>query len=127
GELYPSIEQLPLLGNTYYDLARQAKIDEAVYEALTKQYELAKVEEAKEIPTIKVLDEPVVPDRKIWPPRLAIILIGTILGLFVGLFWITARETWSGLDSSSPYKLAGGQLRELFSISGHDRDRRMHS
>ena len=102
GELYPSIEQLPLLGNTYYDLARQAKIDEAVYEALTKQYELAKVEEAKEIPTIKVLDEPVVPDRKIWPPRLTIILIGTILGLFLGLFWITARETWSGLDSVQP-------------------------
>ncbi|MFY9643666.1 MAG: lipopolysaccharide biosynthesis protein, partial [Terriglobales bacterium] len=70
GDLYPSIEQLPLLGNTYYDLARQARIDETVYEALTKQYELAKVEEAKEIPTIKVLDEPVVPDRRIWPPRL---------------------------------------------------------
>ena len=69
GELYPSLEQLPLLGNTYYDLARRAKIDEAVFEVLTKQYELAKVQEAKEIPSIKVLDEPVVPETKSWPPR----------------------------------------------------------
>jgi capsule polysaccharide export protein KpsE/RkpR len=127
GELYPSIEQLPLLGNTYYDLARQAKIDEAVYEALTKQYELAKVEEAKEIPTIKVLDEPVIPDRKIWPPRLAIILVGTILGLCLGFLWILGRETWSGLDSASSYRLAARQLRELFSISRNDRDRRLPS
>ena len=54
--LYPSIRQLPLLGVAYADLYRRIKIQEAVYETLTKQYELAKVQEAKEIPTVKVLD-----------------------------------------------------------------------
>ena len=44
---YPSIRELPLLGYTYTDLYRRVKIQEAVYETLTKQYELAKVEEAK--------------------------------------------------------------------------------
>ena len=55
--LYPSIRKLPLLGVTYADLYRQTKIQETVYELLTQQYELAKVQEAKEIPTVKVLDE----------------------------------------------------------------------
>src|SRR5277367_4091537 len=51
--LYPAIRQLPLLGVTYSDLYRQTKIQETVYELLTQQYELAKVQEAKEVPTKK--------------------------------------------------------------------------
>ena len=39
---YPSIRQLPILGVTYADLYRQTKVEEAVFEALTKQYEMAK-------------------------------------------------------------------------------------
>ncbi len=83
--LYPSLQQLPILGNTYYDLARQAKINETVYEVLTRQYELAKVEEAKEIPTIKVLDEAIAPEQKIWPPRTLIVVLGTILAVLPGV------------------------------------------
>ncbi len=87
GQLYPSLEQLPLLGNTYYELARQAKVDESLYEVLIKQYELAKVEEAKELPSIKVLDEPVVPEQKSFPPRLLIILSGTFLFSLCAVVW----------------------------------------
>ena len=68
--MYPSLRQLPMLGMTYLDLYRRVKVPEAVYEALMKQYELAKVQEAKEIPTISVLDAPLVPERKSFPPRL---------------------------------------------------------
>ena len=70
--LYPSIRKLPLLGVKYADLYRQTKIQEAVLETLTKEYELAKVEEAKEIPTVKVLDVANIPDKKSFPPRLSI-------------------------------------------------------
>ena len=42
--LYPSIRKLPLLGVTYADLYRQTKIEETVYELLTQQYEVAKVQ-----------------------------------------------------------------------------------
>ena len=60
---YPTMRQLPILGVPYADLFRKLKIEQAVYETLTKEYELAKVQEAKEIPTVKVLDPPVVPER----------------------------------------------------------------
>ena len=54
--MFPSIRRLPLLGVTYADLYQRTKIQETVYELLTQQYELAKVQEAKEIPSVKVLD-----------------------------------------------------------------------
>jgi capsule polysaccharide export protein KpsE/RkpR len=47
---YPSFRKLPALGVTYADLFREVKIREAVFETLTQQYELARIEEAKEIP-----------------------------------------------------------------------------
>ena len=66
--LYPSIKKLPLLGVAYADLYRKTKIEELVVETLTQEYELAKVQEAKEIPTVKVLDSPDFPDKKSFPP-----------------------------------------------------------
>ena len=109
--LYPSLEQLPLLGNTYFDLARQAKIDEAVYEALTKQYELAKVQEAKEIPSIRVLDEPVVPERKIWPPRLMLIIAGTLMTLLVGVCCLLVQAGFDRMSPDDPRRVLVGRLR----------------
>ncbi|MDE3111226.1 MAG: lipopolysaccharide biosynthesis protein, partial [Acidobacteriota bacterium] len=62
-ELYPSLRQLPLLGVSYADLLRRTKVEEAIFETLTQQDELAKVEEAKDTPTVKVLDSPQVPQK----------------------------------------------------------------
>ena len=86
--MYPSLRQLPMLGMTYLDLYRRVKVQEAVYEALMKQYELAKVQEAKEIPTISVLDAPLVPERKSFPPRLLFSLLSGCLAFLLGLAWI---------------------------------------
>jgi len=69
--LYPSIRKLPLLGVTYADLYRKTKVQEAVFETLTQEYELAKVQEAKEIPSVKVLDSPNVPERNHFLPALS--------------------------------------------------------
>lgn len=103
-EPYPSLEQLPLLGNTYFELYRRAKIDETIYELLSRQYELAKVEEAKEIPSIKVLDEPVLPEKKSWPPRLLIICLGTVIAVGISISWLLARTIWQVLQPDDPYK-----------------------
>jgi len=118
GQLYPSLEQLPLLGNTYYDLARQAKINETVYEVLTKQYELAKVQEAKEIPSIRVLDEPVVPERKIWPPRLVIIILGTLMVLLLGVTYIFGKASLQQLAPDDPRQIIVHRLLGSFSGRG---------
>lgn len=89
-QLLPSVRKLPLLGLTYYDLYRQVTMQDTIYQTLAKQYELAKVQEAKEIPPIKVLDEPDVPERKSSPHRLTIVVFGTLAAAFAGIVWIIA-------------------------------------
>ena len=103
--LYPSIRKLPLLGVTYADLYRQLKIQETVYELLTQQYELAKVQEAKEIPTVKVLDVADVPTKKSFPSRLMIIFLGTSLGLVSAGAYVFGRNRWDAADPNDPWKV----------------------
>lgn len=109
--LYPSIRKLPLLGVTYADLYRQTKIQETVYELLTEQYELAKVQEAKEIPAVKVLDPALVPTRKSFPPRTVIVILGTMLGVTLAITWIVSKTQWEMVEANDPRKTFA---REVF-------------
>jgi capsule polysaccharide export protein KpsE/RkpR len=102
---YPSIRELPLLGVTYADLYRRARIQEAVFEVLTQQYELAKVQEAKEIPTVKILDSAGVPERKSFPPRLLITAIAGLILMGAAAFVVLVRDWWARLDARDPGRL----------------------
>lgn len=110
GQLFPSVRKLPLLGLTYYDLYRQVTMQEAIYETLTKQYELAKVQEAKEIPPIKVLDAPDLPERKSLPHRSIVILVGFLLSALGGIAWIVVGKLWELTDDRHPVKAYGREL-----------------
>jgi uncharacterized protein involved in exopolysaccharide biosynthesis len=94
------MRELPILGVTYSDLSRQLAMREGIYETLTKQYEIAKVQEAKEIPTIKVLDEPAIAERKSLPHRLRICLLGTLVPPFLCALWILVSKLWEITDDS---------------------------
>jgi uncharacterized protein involved in exopolysaccharide biosynthesis len=99
---YPSLRKLPLLGVTYSDLLRRAKINEVVYEALIKQYEMAKVQEAKDTPTVRLLDPPSYPERRIFPPRMLITFAGGLTGLIIaGLIVI-----WNSMSPLDPRRKA---------------------
>jgi hypothetical protein len=92
------------LGVTYADLYRQTKIEETVFELLTQQYELAKVQEAKEIPSVKVLDAAIVPTKKSYPHRLTLMTVGTLLSVFAVCVYIFARRFWQAIDPQDPGK-----------------------
>jgi hypothetical protein len=109
--LYPSIRELPLLGVTFADLYRKTKVQEAVFETLTQQYELAKVREAKEIPSVKVLDSPDVPEKKSFPPRTLIALLGAALAFACGATWVLGRTRWEQADPAEPGKVL---VQEIF-------------
>ena len=115
--LYPSIRELPVLGVTWADLYRNNKIQETVYEVLTQQYELAKVDEAKETPSVKVLDTPRVPERKSFPPR-------TVISLFVGFLFLSAavvglflQARWNETDPKDPGKQFAQEV--FYSVQRH--------
>jgi uncharacterized protein involved in exopolysaccharide biosynthesis len=108
--LYPSIRQLPLLGVSYADLYRNAKVQEAVYEALTQQFELAKVQEAKETPSVKVIDPADIPENKSSPKRLLIIALGTGVSLGLGTAFVLAAAAWGHIDPRDPGKVFASEI-----------------
>jgi capsule polysaccharide export protein KpsE/RkpR len=104
-ELYPSIRKLPLLGVAYADLYRHTKVEETVFETLTQQYEIAKVQEAKEVPSVKVLDPPEIPEKKVFPPRLLLTILGALLAFAIGAGWIIVNDGWERIDPQDPGKI----------------------
>jgi uncharacterized protein involved in exopolysaccharide biosynthesis len=108
--LFPSIRKLPILGVTYADLYLQTKIQETVFELLTQQYEMAKVQEAKEIPSVKVLDAAIVPTKKTFPPRAVLTVLGTLVGLSAAITWIFLKTRWDSLEASDPGKVFAAEV-----------------
>ncbi len=102
--LYPSLRKLPLLGMKYADLYRRAKIQEVVFETLTQQYEVAKVQEAKETPSVKMLDEANLPERRSFPPRTLITLLCSFMALLGATVWIFLSQRWEQVISTDPRK-----------------------
>lgn len=103
--LYPSIKQLPIVGLTYADLYRRVKINETVYEVLRKEYELARVQEAKEIPVVKVMVPPEWPERSSGPPRALIFIGGILLSFLLASTWIFGKQAWAKAAEDNPKKL----------------------
>jgi len=65
---------------------------------------LAKVAEAKEIPTVKVLDPAEIPEKKSFPPRMLIMAFGMLFSLTLGSAWIIAKHRWNQIDMQDPRK-----------------------
>jgi capsule polysaccharide export protein KpsE/RkpR len=103
--LYPSIRELPLLGVAWGDLYRRTRIQEAVFETLTQQYELAKVQEAKETPSVKVLDVARVAERKSFPPRTLIAFAVAFLFFGAAILGVFVRMQWEQADGNDPGKV----------------------
>jgi capsule polysaccharide export protein KpsE/RkpR len=120
--LYPSIRELPALGVGYADLYRNTKIQEAVFQTLTQEYELAKVQEAKETPSVKVLDAPDVPEKKSFPPRLLLIVLGAMVAMVSSVFWIFSKQAWEQTEQEDPQKVFAREViytvrARLFSVA----------
>ena len=101
---YPSVKNLPVLGVQWSDLYRSTKIHETVYELLTQQYEMARIQEAKEIPTAKVLDPPSDPERKT-PSPVMIVAIAIILSMFLACIGILLRDKWAMWNANDPRRM----------------------
>lgn len=104
GELYPPLRQLPRLAVRYTDLYRRVKVQETVFELLTQQYEMARIEEAKDIPVVRVIDSPGIPEKKSFPPRVILSLVLTLLALVAASLFLLLKEHWGKIDSADPRK-----------------------
>jgi uncharacterized protein involved in exopolysaccharide biosynthesis len=87
-----SSERVPATGMEYLRKLRQLKYNETLYELLVKQYELAKLDEARDAVVIQVIDRAVPPERKSRPKRASIVLLATISMFFLSLFIVWLLE-----------------------------------
>ena len=101
---YPSAKDLPALGVKWADLYRESKIHETVFEMLTQQYEVARIQEAKETPTAKVLDNAVLPE-KTFPRPWSILLIGTLTSVILGCAGVLLEDRWQKWDVEDPRRV----------------------
>lgn len=78
--------RMPELGTEYVRKLRELKFHETLYELLTKQYEAAKLDEAKEATVIQIIDKAIPPEKKAKPKRTLMVLIATFTGFFLSIF-----------------------------------------
>ena len=95
---YPALRQLPQLGVQWANLYRNARVHETVFDLLSEEYEMARIEEAKSIPTIGVIDFPGYPERRTGPHRTLIVLISTALSFVLTAVFLLMRRWWLGMD-----------------------------
>jgi uncharacterized protein involved in exopolysaccharide biosynthesis len=132
--LYPSIRKLPLLGVAYADLYRRTRVQEAVYEVLTQEYELAKVQEAKEIPIVKVVDPADIPEKKNFPPRGLMGISSMFLAFIGGIVFLVGSKIWQEKDPRDLSKAIATEIwtdlkekRLLNSVNGVSHETEAHS
>ncbi|WP_428235433.1 GumC family protein [Gracilimonas sp.] len=82
-------DKLPYVSATYYELTLQAEIQAEIQKFLLPVYEQAKMEEAKSLPIVSVVDSPIVPELKSYPKRsLIVIASGASAFILVALYFI---------------------------------------
>lgn len=101
---YPSVKNLPLLGVKWADLYRNTKIRETVVELLTQQYEMARIQEAKEIPSVRVLDPASIPETR-RPSWLMLLLGGTVVGALLACMGYFLKNWWERWDQDDPRRM----------------------
>ncbi len=84
---------VPEAGLQYVRKLRDMKYAESIFELLAKQYEAARLDEARTAAVIQVVDPAIEPDRKSSPPRILIVAIVTLLGLFASVGYVLLAET----------------------------------
>ena len=84
--------RLPEASLKYIRAVRELKYHETLFEVLSRQYEAAKLDEAKSAALIQVVDRAVTPERKTWPPRALLISIAVFATVLISAFWIVFRE-----------------------------------
>ena len=113
-----SVASMPGQSMEYIEKFRNVKYNQAILEMLYKQYELAKIDEAKDYPMIQVLDKAVPPERKSKPRRSLIVIMSTLAAFFLSVVYVFFRDA---LEKANADPKRSGKLsafRGMISMRG---------
>ena len=110
GELIMPKGLVPEAGLEYERKLRDVKYYETIFDILARQFEVAKIDEARQGSIVQVVDAAAPPDKKSFPPRTLMVIGGLFLGLIVGCAYALISEAFGFLESQP---LASARLRQL--------------
>ena len=91
-DIFIPTSRIPDISLQFARLFRDAKVQETLFELLTQQYELSRLQEAKDSPVVQVLDVAKVPEKKAKPKRTLIVLAATFTSVFLGVMLAFFKE-----------------------------------
>ncbi len=113
GDIMVATGKMPEAGLEYLRKLRDMKYQQAVYEMLAKQYESARVDEARNSVVIQVVDPAVVLDKESGPRRPLIVLVATVLTLILAVMWSLLRVGLVPVQQGFERNERWSELREL--------------
>jgi tyrosine-protein kinase Etk/Wzc len=88
GDIFLSTANVPQAGLEYIRKERDVKYHQFLFDLLARQYEAARIDEAKAAPVIQVVDPAFPPDKKSYPFRALWAIVGCALGFFLSTAWV---------------------------------------
>lgn len=112
GELQLPVGKVPSAGLEYVDRLRDVKYQETIFELLEKQYEIAKIDEAKNALSIQVLDAALPPEWKSKPKVSILVIVGGFTGFFCAVVMAFAQEALAYAETQPRFALQWRLLKK---------------
>ena len=109
--------KVPEIGLEYVRKLRNVKYYETIYEILAKQFEAAKIDEAKNAPVIQVIDVAVQSEKKSRPHRSIIVLLAALAGLILAIIWVFGQEAVKYMQGQPERRAKLALLQSYFAKS----------
>jgi uncharacterized protein involved in exopolysaccharide biosynthesis len=106
----------PEVGLEYVRRYRDMKYFETLYEVLAKQYEIARIDEAKDATLIQILDPAVPPERRSKPQRTIIVVASVLLAGILIVLWVLLADATTRARTSPEIDQKFRALRNLLSL-----------
>jgi len=118
-KLFPPLKRLPEISAKFANVLSQRRTAEFVLAYLRIRLEDARVSANSRVSVLRILDPPILPERRSWPKRKQIVLVSTAAAFFWGSFFLLVRERWreggfregrpAPVESRPPESAAGGE------------------
>lgn len=116
GDIMLPTGKVPEAGLEYLRKYREVKYQETIFELLAKQFEAAKIDEAKDAAILQIVDQAIAPDRKSKPQRALIVMLTTLAAGIASFLWACLREARERAKNNPAYASRLATLRRYASL-----------